>query len=62
MLSLPSTKNLPYQQNIKTLPVSVIVLDARSNELNALAPLIPELESALSTLKPHSCVRIAQKS
>ncbi len=32
-------KNLPYQQNLTTLPVAVIVLDAVSNELPALQPL-----------------------
>ena len=26
-------KNLPYQQNLSTLPVAVIVLDARSNRV-----------------------------
>jgi hypothetical protein len=44
-------KNLPYQQNLTTLPVSVIVLAAASNELTALLPLVPELERALSSMK-----------
>jgi hypothetical protein len=47
-------QNMPYQQNIATLPVSVIVLAAASNELHALAPLVPRLESALLGLAPRT--------
>ena len=44
-------KNLPYQQNPAGLPVTVLVLDAPSNELSSLLPLIPALEAALSSLR-----------
>jgi hypothetical protein len=49
-------KNLPYQQNTSTLPVSVFVLDAISNELPYLLPLVPNLEAALSNHTPGSYV------
>lgn len=45
-------KNLPYQQNLKTLPLAVVVLDAHSNALPALLPLMANLMSELSTLTP----------
>jgi predicted nuclease of predicted toxin-antitoxin system len=45
-------KNLPYQQNTSKLPVAVLVLDAASNELPYLLPLVPALEEALVNLKP----------
>ena len=51
-------KNLEYQQNLTKLPIAVIVLDARSNELPALLPLIPALEEALRVLQPRTHVRI----
>ena len=41
-------KNLPYQQNTSTLPVAMFVLDALSNELPYLLPLVPALEVALA--------------
>jgi predicted nuclease of predicted toxin-antitoxin system len=47
-------KNLPYQQNTATLPVAVLVLDAVSNELPYLLPLVPALEAALANLKAGS--------
>ena len=49
-------KNLRYQQNQSTLPVAVIVLDAVSNEVQHLLPLIPALEVALGQLVPRSYV------
>ena len=49
-------KNLPYQQNTSSLPVAVLVLDAVSNELPYLLPLVPALEAALANLKPGSYV------
>ena len=52
-------KNLPYQQNTAALPVAVLVLDAMSNELPYLLPLIPALERELGTLLKGSYVLIA---
>lgn len=51
-------KNLPFQQNMTTLPIAVVVLDALSNELASLEPLFPSMERALTQLKACSCVRI----
>ena len=51
-------KNLPYQQNLATLPIAVVVLDADSNALPALLPLVPELENALSSLQGRTYVRV----
>lgn len=51
-------KNLQYQQNLNKLPIAVILLDARSNELPMLLPLLPKLEEALRALQPRTHVRI----
>lgn len=53
-------KNLAYQQNLATLPVAIVVLDAASNELPALLPLVPQLLRALSSMKPRTYVHIAR--
>lgn len=47
-------KNLPYQQNTRNLPLAVIALDAASNELPRLLPIMPALERALAQLVPCS--------
>jgi len=51
-------KSLPYQQNLTTLPVGVVVLDTVSNELLALLPLVPALERALSSIEPRTYTRV----
>ena len=51
-------KNLPYQQNLTTLPIAVVVLDTSSIELPALLPLVQALELRLSSLEPKTCIRI----
>lgn len=50
-------KNLPYQQNAAALPIAVLVLDAKSNELPFLLPLM--LEAVLNTLVKGSYALVA---
>jgi hypothetical protein len=52
-------KNLPYQQSESTLPIAVVVLDARSNDLSALLPLVPARERTLAALAPRTFVRVS---
>ena len=42
--------NLSFQQNLKVLPVAVVVLRARRNRLADLRPLLPDLLAALEGL------------
>lgn len=51
-------KSMPFQQNLATLPIALVVLDAISNELHALKPLLPSLEEELAGLKPKSYVLV----
>ncbi len=53
-------KNLPYQQNLTSLPIAVLVLDAVSNELSELLLLVPALERELTSLKPRTYVHIVK--
>jgi hypothetical protein len=52
-------KNLPCQQNLNKLPLTVIVLESMSNELASLLPLVPALKTALVSLEPRTCLRVA---
>jgi hypothetical protein len=47
-------KNLQFQQNLATLPAAVPVLDAPSNELQALLRLLPRLGRVLGSVKPKA--------
>jgi predicted nuclease of predicted toxin-antitoxin system len=51
-------KNLSYQQNLKDVPLSVIVLRVRANRLPHLMPLVPELRKVLRTPLPTAAVFI----
>jgi hypothetical protein len=55
---LTADQNIEFQQNLKTLPVAVVVLVAASNRLESLEPLVPELLRALETLQPKTFVRV----
>ena len=47
-----------YQQNLATLPVAVVILDAASNELPELALLVPQLTARLGSLTPRTWIHV----
>src|SRR6188508_321616 len=53
-LFLTADQNLPFQQNLKALPVSVAILVAKSNRIADLRPLIPKLIDSLAALRPRT--------
>ena len=55
---LTADQNLQYQQNVRTLPVAVAVLVAKSNRIQLLRPLIPDLLSALASHEPRTLFRV----
>jgi predicted nuclease of predicted toxin-antitoxin system len=55
---LTGDQNLEFQQNLSTLPMSVVVIVAESNRLESIAPLVPALLAALLTLKSRTVVRV----
>ncbi|WP_058558019.1 DUF5615 family PIN-like protein [Thiohalocapsa sp. ML1] len=55
---ITADKNMPHQQNPATLPLSVVILDAPSNELSKLLPLVPQLRAVLGNLPVRRFVRV----
>jgi hypothetical protein len=49
---------VPYQQNLTTLPISVVVLSAASNDIDDLRPMIAQLLSVLVALPPKTVMRV----
>jgi hypothetical protein len=50
---ISTDKNIEHEQNLATLPLQVIVIDAPSNALPALLPFVPHLLELLgSSLNP----------
>ncbi len=50
--------NLAYQQHLADLPFAVVVVSARSNRLQALLPLVPQILAALSAAQAGQVVRV----
>ena len=55
---LTADQNIEFQQNLKALPIAVLVLVANSNRLESLVPLVAGVLQALHTLQPRTLVRV----
>lgn len=51
-------QGLEYQQNLIALDLIVIVMAAKSNDIDDLRPLIPQVREALEKTSPGSVVRV----
>ena len=51
-------KNLPYQQNLDTRRIAVMIVCARSNRIQDLLPVVPECLAALATIEPRQVGRV----
>jgi hypothetical protein len=50
--------NLEFLQNLATLPIAVLVVEAVSNRMRDLEPLVPAILAALATLTSRSLRRV----
>jgi hypothetical protein len=55
-------KNLPYQQNLDSVRVAVLIIHACSNRLADLLPLLPACLAALETIQPRQVVCVGSAS
>ena len=51
--------SIPYQQNLESIQIGIILLKADSNRDEDLAPLIPQVNSILKTLKKGEVVTVS---
>lgn len=51
-------KGIPHQQNVSSLDLAVVLLRARSNARQDLAPLMDEVHAGLDSIEPGTVVRI----
>lgn len=51
-LLLTVDRNLEYQQNFSGVSIAVIVIHAKSNDIDVLRPLMPAVLVAMSNAKP----------
>jgi predicted nuclease of predicted toxin-antitoxin system len=53
-------RNLAFQQNVAALPIPVIILQARTNRLADLKPLVPSLLRAIGPAKRGRAITVSQ--
>ncbi len=51
-------QGIPHQQNLGEIKIGIILLEARSNRFEDLAPLISEVNAVLKTLKNGQIVHV----
>jgi len=50
--------NLEFQQNISTLPIAVLIIEAVSNRMEHLTPLIPRIFQELNHIPPKTLRKV----
>jgi hypothetical protein len=55
-------RNLSFQQNLGSLTVAVIILQARTNRLADLKPLVPALLTAINSARPGNATVVGSHS
>jgi len=56
---LTADKGMEYQQNLAALPVSILIVLARSNRIEDLAAAVPIILAALTELPPRTLRKVA---
>lgn len=51
-------RNLEYQQNFSGLKLAVVVIEAPSNDVSVLRPLMPAVREAISKAQPGVVTRV----
>ena len=57
-IMLSTDKGIPFQQNVSRFDLAVVLLRARSNAYEDLAPLMDEVNRKLEYAKPGTVLRI----
>ena len=54
-------RNIEFQQNMQTLPIAIVVLQARNNRVRALEPLLPDMLQLLNEIALRALRKVGAK-
>ena len=54
-------RGIPHQQNLSDLDIGVLLIEAKSNEYDTLAPLMPQVNHALQDIETGSLVEVGDE-
>ena len=58
-LFLTADRGIEYQQNLASLPIAVLIVLARSNRMEDMKLLVPEILKSLNHIQPQSLYKVA---
>jgi predicted nuclease of predicted toxin-antitoxin system len=58
---LTMDQNIEFQQNLATLPIAILVVEAVSNRIEHLEPVVPEILRELNHIPPKSLRRVKRR-
>ena len=56
---ITTDRGIPHQQNLSRYEIGIVLLEAQSNRIEDLGPLVPELKSRLDEVAPGMVTRVA---
>ncbi len=56
---ITTDQGIPHQQNLSRYEIGIVLLEARSNRIEDLAPLVPEVKARLDSVAPGVVLRVA---
>jgi hypothetical protein len=58
-LFITADQNLEFQQNLRTVGLGIVILEAASNALEDLLPLLPSMLAAMARVQPGEIIRVS---
>ena len=58
---LTMDQNIEFQQNLATLPIAILIVEAQSNRMEHLEPRVPETLRELNHIPPKSLRRVKKR-
>ncbi len=56
---ITTDQGIPHQQNLSRYDIGIVLMEARSNRTEDLAPLVPEVKARLESVTPGVVLRVA---
>ena len=56
---ITTDRGIPHQQNLSRYRIGIVLMEAPSNRIEDLAPLVPEVKARLGSVAPGVVIRVA---
>ena len=56
---ITTDRGIPHQQNLSRYDIGIVLMEARSNRIEDLAPLVPEVKARVGSVVAGTVLRVA---